>query len=201
MLFHDMMVNGGGVQTRYVSRMSAVTEGETSNFLTNTTNIGTPFWFIVSGRADAIAITTSGITARLAGISLGNYSGTGTNSFTFQMNIFNGSATNGTIIKSQTFTGISLNGSGAGQTMIEFTDPPALAPGTYTIGFGWTAATTGTLWRATVAGRTTSTITSSKGNLSVTYSAATFNGTSPWAVNNTTAFDGAGQVLTLMWKI
>jgi hypothetical protein len=180
----------------YSSRNSNVTEGATSNYLTNSTGI-TAGWGYGGSNADIITITTSGVTASLAGVTIGNNSAS-TNSYSFILYLISGSATNGTILASRTFTAVPFN-TGAGQTLFQFTTPITLAPGTYSIGFAWPSGLSGQTYYQSSGTKTSSSITTSAGTLNITYANVTYAGGAPIGVSNGTSGAGSGQCMTLQW--
>lgn len=191
----------------YTSRNTNITEGLTSNFLNNAGLCISPSWGYGGNSTDAIWITTTGATAKLAGFTMCNYY-SGTNSFSFTMYVIAGNATNGTVLASKSFSGRSFNTTVSGQTMIEFDTPVTLPPGSYTLAFAWTVSLGGTTYKQTSGyQRSTSSITGTGGTLNITYypsgNPVTFNGTGALGASNGTDPSNSyqGQVVTLKWLL
>lgn len=183
----------------YTSRANTVSEGGSSDYRTQASGIvGT--WGYNGNNSDMMTITTSGATAKLAGMTLGSlYSGP--NSFTFTMYVFSGGSTSGSVIASKSFSAVPVDTS-TGQTMFLFDTPVTLAPGTYTIGFAWPSgyANGTTLHQTTGISRPSSTVVGSGGTLIVTYSDPTLDGPGELASSNGTS-TVYGQVTTLLWDL
>ncbi len=188
----------GVAVTRFSSRSTSITEGASSDYTTSTSN-STASWNYNGSNTDAITITTSGVSAKLQGWTIGNNSG-GTNSFTFRLAIISGSATNGTILKQETFTARALS-TGGGFTMVTFSDGGLLlTPGTYTLCFIWDVSQSGAQTRYQSGGfKTTSSISGVAGTLGISYGDATFNGAAALGATNGTSGTGNGQINALQW--
>lgn len=190
---------------RFSSRNTAVTEGETSNYLSNLSFSMASSWGYGGSNSDAIWITTSGATAKLAGFTIANYI-TATNNFTFDLYVISGNSTNGTVLASRSFSNVSLNTDAGGQTMFEFTAPVTLVPGNYTLAFAWPVFLSArTYYQTGSYNRTSSTITGSGKTLTINYWPGgvdvTFNGPDPLDASNGTSSSGFGQVITLKWLL
>lgn len=192
---------------RFSSRNAAVTEGATSNYESNLSSSMISSWGYGGGNSDAIWISTSGATAKLAGFTIGNHV-TATNNFTFDLYIISGNSTSGTILASRRFSNVSLNTISSGQTMFEFADPVTLVPGNYTLAFAWPSGFTNgrTFYQTNTSfNRTSSTISSSAKTLTINYwpgnVAVTFNGSGSLGSSNGTNPSGSGQVITLKWLL
>ncbi|MBL7716876.1 MAG: hypothetical protein JNL01_15535 [Bdellovibrionales bacterium] len=183
----------------YTSRASTVSEGSSSDYLTQSSGFAGSWGYTIAN-SDMITITTSGATARLYGMTLGDYY-SGPNTFTFTMYVISGPATSGTVLASRIFNGVPVK-TGTGQTMFLFTNPVVLTPGTYTVGFAWPSGNSNgmTLHQPSGYSRSSSVVTGSGGTLTVTYGNAVFDGPGELGASNMTD-SNFGQVNSLLWDL
>jgi hypothetical protein len=119
----------------------------------------------------------------------------------FIIGVFSGSSTSGSQLVNEFHPGVALN-TGAGTTIAMLYTPVLLTAGnTYTIGFGWPSGYTNGIsyYIDNSPFRGSSSVTINGVGFSVTYGAATINGSNPWRVDNGTTYNNSGQDTVLLF--